>query len=82
MDFFNKILLSTGSSASGFLLDGTVKNADTVDNFHLNQNVLTTSTPTFAGIFTAGNIRASGNILSAGNLTLSGTINATGMVLS
>jgi hypothetical protein len=82
MDFFNKILLSTGSSASGFLLDGTVKNADTVDFFHLNQNVLTTSTPTFGGIVTTGDMRTSGNIFSAGRLTLSGNITASGMTLS
>jgi hypothetical protein len=50
----------TGVGASGTWSISITGNADTVDGYHMNQNLLTTSTPTFAGLTTNGNITVNG----------------------
>ena len=50
----------TGVGASGTWGISITGNADTVDGYHMNQNLLTSSSPTFAGLTTNGSIFING----------------------
>ncbi len=56
MSYFSKILVDSNIITT----DWTVKKADTTDWFHLDQNILTTSTPTFSAV------RAANSFISTG----------------
>ena len=50
----------TGVGASGTWGISITGNADTVDGYHMNQNLLTSSSPTFAGLTSNGSIFVNG----------------------
>ncbi len=53
---FNGALNGNASSATNATNATNAGNADTTDGFHMNQNVLTTSSPTFNSLTTSSTI--------------------------